>query len=98
MYGTIEEFNFRFKRFMEVDEFVREVNAPDSEHTHTAAHNKFSDWTESEFKKMLSPKPEYARSGERREVEQPISLHGKGDVSNGSKDWRDSGCVTAVKD
>ena len=45
-YGTREEYNARMERWREVDAFIKEVNAPDSEYTHTAAHNKFSDWSE----------------------------------------------------
>lgn len=51
-YPTVSEYALRLARFVEVDAFVKEVNAEGSEFTHTATHNKFSDWTREEFKKM----------------------------------------------
>ena len=56
-YGTIEEYTARLNRFIEIDAFINEVNDPKSEHTHTAGHNKFSDWTEAEFERLMTEKP-----------------------------------------
>jgi len=38
-YNTQEEYAMRFARWLEVDNFIKEVNEPASEHTHTAGHN-----------------------------------------------------------
>lgn len=61
-YDTREEYQFRLERFIETDKFVQEVNEPNSEYTHTAAHNKFSDWTRDEYKRMLGQlgKPDFS--------------------------------------
>ena len=53
-YGTREEYEFRMARWNEVDSFIKEVNAPGSEYTHTAGHNHFSTWTEKEFERMMN--------------------------------------------
>jgi len=92
-YGTNEEFKFRFEQWMEVDKFVKEVNAPGSGYTHTAGHNKFSDFTRMEYQKMLSLKNvDQEDTNEVEPVEEVAA------VANGSVDWRDLGCVSAVKD
>lgn len=58
-YGTIEEFNFRLENFKKTAAHIKEINA--SQNTHRAAHNKFSDYTNAEYKKLLGlkdmPKP-----------------------------------------
>jgi len=41
---------------LRIDAYITEVNAPGSDYTHTAAHNKFSDYTSEEFKKMMTIK------------------------------------------
>jgi hypothetical protein len=90
-YGTRAEFNARLARFIEVDAFVKEVNAEGSEYTHTAAHNKFSDFTEAEFKRMQGLRSNKAPSNE------PIELE---DVpTNGDVNWvTGSSCVNPVQD
>ena len=52
-YGTRAEYYARLARWAEADAFIKEVNAPGSGHTHTAGHNRFSDWTHEEYTKML---------------------------------------------
>merc|ERR1719198_1753615 len=92
-YGTREEYRLRLAEWLKVDEFVKEVNAPDSEYTHTATHNHFSDFTRDEFKRMMTLKD--------NKVDLPadhVTLDApEGYVPNGSVDWRNNGCVTAVK-
>ena len=36
-----------------VDDYINEVNAPNSGYTHTAGHNQFSDWKQEEIDRML---------------------------------------------
>ena len=55
-YATVEEFKHRLAQYMRLDAFIEEVNAPGSDYTHTAAHNKFSDYTEAEYERMLTRK------------------------------------------
>jgi len=50
-YGTEEEFAFRLNLYLLRDEQIKEWNSRPSE-THTLSHNKFSDWTESEMKRI----------------------------------------------
>jgi C1A family cysteine protease len=94
-YGTREEYIFRLAQWAEVDAFISEVNAPNSEHTHTAGHNKFSDFTRAEYKKMMAS-PEAMKLPNTPEEEMftaPADY-----MPTASKDWRSTGCVTAVKD
>uniref|UniRef100_A0A7S3IN75 Uncharacterized protein n=1 Tax=Strombidium inclinatum TaxID=197538 RepID=A0A7S3IN75_9SPIT len=58
-YGTSEEMKFRFEQFMRTENQINESNA-NPEHTFVSGHNKFSTWTQDEFKKMLGKKPELA--------------------------------------
>lgn len=88
-YATREEFAFRMAEWVKVEAFVQEVNAEGSGETHTATHNKFSDFTREEYSRMLTlgnapTPPEDAR------VEAPADF-----VPNASKQWNT--CVTAVK-
>jgi hypothetical protein len=53
-YGTVEEFNFRAALFMKTEEAIAKINA--EQDTHIAAHNKFSDYTPEEYKRMLGLK------------------------------------------
>ena len=53
-YATREEYTVRLARFMYADAHIKKVNAPYSGFTHTAAHNKFSDWTEEEFERLMT--------------------------------------------
>jgi len=93
-YGTHEEYIYRLARWAEVEMFIKEVNSPDSEHTHTAAHNKFSDYSRAEYKKMMSAEGNMKLPTEEAEMfEAPADY-----VPNGSVDWRSGSCVTAVKD
>jgi len=91
-YHTREEYVARLGIWLELDAFIKEVNAPDSEHTHTAGHNKFSDWTREEFKKMttgLIDMPEH--------VDAPTQVATEDVTLQSSVDWTEGSCVTAVK-
>jgi hypothetical protein len=94
-YGTVEEYNARLNRFLETDAFINEVNAPNSEYTHTAGHNKFSDWTKAEFERLMTEKHSLSDDGAH-----PIEL----ETVNAGKtvDWRTTGgaggCVNPVQD
>jgi len=54
-YGTTEEMMFRLDQFARSDKFIQESNANPAHH-YVSGHNKFSTWTESEFKAMLGKK------------------------------------------
>ena len=87
-YGTQEEFDFRFQLFQEKDAEIARVNS-DPEHTFTVGHNKFSTWTETEYKRLLSAQMP-AQEGNvviLPEINAPESM-----------DWRTKKAVGPVKD
>ena len=43
-------FAMRLKRYLEVDQYIKKVNASGA--SHVLGHNQFSDWSPSEFKAM----------------------------------------------
>jgi len=87
-YGTKEEFNFRKALFDEKERKIAEWNANPNK-THNLGHNKFSDWTEDEFKKMRGTK-----INNNLNVEQVV-LDTR-DLPD-SVDWRSKGAVTPVQ-
>jgi len=86
-YGTKAEFKFRLEQFKKTMAKIAEHHSNDA-HKSEVGLNEFSDWTESEYKKLLGYKPSI-------KAEEPELL----DVSNlkGSIDWRTRGAVTPVK-
>jgi cathepsin F len=101
-YSTIEEFEHRFGTWARMDSFIELVNSPDSEYTHTAGHNQFSTWTSEEYNDFLTlQKP--LKEGEDHTA-QPLNtiryteehLQSLGITSK--LDWRETGCVSNVKD
>lgn len=50
-YGTVEEYHARLELFMTTDNAINRHNMVDT--TYSMAHNKFSDWTDYEFNKIL---------------------------------------------
>lgn len=87
-YGTEEEFAYRLNLYALKDKELNEINA-DPNNTFTVAHNKFSTWSEWEYKRILGWKD----SGrERNEVE-----HDATDLA-AAVDWREKGAVTKIKD
>ena len=55
-YVTREEYNDHMSNFGAMDDYINKVNAQGSGFTHQAGHNKFSDWSRSEFKKLMGAK------------------------------------------
>jgi len=92
-YNTMEEFQMRFERYNRADSFIKEhyqKNGP--EPSFEVAHNKFSDWTEQEYKVLLGYKP---MKGKKRTPKGMKVV----DVSAlaASVDWREKNAVTPVK-
>ena len=87
-YGTQEEFDFRFQLFQEKDAEIARVNS-DPEHTFTVGHNKFSTWTDAEYRRLLGAKVP-AQTGE------VVELDVTGIAE--SVDWTKLGAVNAMKD
>jgi cathepsin L len=86
-YGTKAEFVFRMEQFKNTKAKMAEHEA-DKRHGSTVTLNQFSDWTETEFKKLLGYK--YVE----REVEP--ELLPTDDLAD-EVDWRTKGAVTPVK-
>ena len=90
-YGTTEEYAFRFAIFAEKDAEIKLQNAEQS--AYRLAHNKFSDWTAQEFKRVLGYKVPSGIYEHAPEANNTIV----GSFSK-TKDWRTEGAVTPVKD
>lgn len=94
-YTDVTEYQLRHEIWLIMDEFVTEVNSKDSAYTHTAAHNEFSDWTREEFGKMMGYNPD--RHTEAEPTVEPQPIEAEPVLKGGSKDWRGTPCLTAVK-
>eukprot|EP00352_Strombidinopsis_acuminata_P003269 CAMPEP_0176378640 /NCGR_PEP_ID=MMETSP0126-20121128/29774_1 /TAXON_ID=141414 ORGANISM="Strombidinopsis acuminatum, Strain SPMC142" /NCGR_SAMPLE_ID=MMETSP0126 /ASSEMBLY_ACC=CAM_ASM_000229 /LENGTH=151 /DNA_ID=CAMNT_0017741047 /DNA_START=14 /DNA_END=469 /DNA_ORIENTATION=- len=92
-YATREEFDFRMARFLELDNIINEHNSTKNQ-TWTLGHNKFSDWTEQEYKRLLSFKPSAETAMPTFTAE---DYHF--DLTDVAPriDWREYGAVTEVK-
>jgi len=90
-YSSIEEHDLRRSVFAENLKLIESHNAEHAKgvHTFTLGVNKFADFTNKEYRQMLSFKP-VERSGN--------ALHQSVGNAPDSKDWRDEGYVTPVKD
>lgn len=89
-YGTKEEFNFRFAEFKKQIKFIRQHDEKST--GHQVGLNHMSDWTESEYKRLLGFKvPKGYTAPETTEFDDS-SIQIEPDI-----DWRDHGTVTEVK-
>lgn len=89
---SVDHFVERLQYFAENDRLIEESNAV--EKNFTLGHNKFSDWSPSEYKQLLGHKPrmrEYRKAKSYSEAEK---------VAAGQMyiDWEAAGAVTPVKD
>jgi len=87
--NSVEEFGERMANFDLTNQFIEEHNSS-SNSTWTAGHNQFSDWSRTEYKKMLGKKP--TEPSMRRNVE--IFPESNATPIN----WVTKGAVTPVKD
>jgi hypothetical protein len=88
-YGTQEEFEFRMNLFAKKDAEIKEINA--SQDSFTVGHNKFSTYTDFEYKKLLGFKMPADHVMKTPKVLNTTDLPA-------SVDWRTKGAVNAVKD
>jgi C1A family cysteine protease len=86
-YATKEEYNFRLELFTKTMTHITKENAR-NDITFTMAVNQFADWTDEEYKRLLSYKPP-AEGVAHHYVEFP--------QSNGPIDWRQQGKISGVR-
>jgi len=89
-YGTKEEYSFRLEQFAKAEKFIAESNAVEA--NFRLGHNKFSDYTHDEYKKMLGYKP--------TETDQSAPVHFANATPSFATgvNWVTDGAVTPVKD
>ena len=90
-YESVDDFNFRKEQFLRTHAFIQENNNS-SEQTHVAGHNKFSDWTEEEFKALMTTRVHHSIEDIPKRVPEL-----NGDLPK-AVDWRAEGKVSDVKD
>lgn len=88
-YGTIEEFEFRKAMFNEMENFIIASNQ-DQANTFTVGHNKYSDWTHTEYKRLLG----FKAGGEPATTTVFNNTHSNATEVN----WVTAGAVQAVRD
>lgn len=94
-FKSVEEYNFRRELWLKKDEWINNFYATNHSENFRVGHNKFSDWTKEEFKKMTGIRPRAANTTlvqpnnptNLLPLPVPVSL-----------DWRDKRKVTPVKD
>jgi C1A family cysteine protease len=91
-YGTQEEYAFRLEQFARIDAKIQESNAIEA--NFTLGHNKFSDYTHEEYKKMLGYKPVTATEA----ADEIVSNDNEIPTFDKGVNWVTGGAVTPVKD
>jgi C1A family cysteine protease len=89
-YGTVEEYEFRFQQWLMKQAHIEEHNAKEGQ-TYTVAHNKFSTWTDAEYKRILGYKP-------MEDSKLTATASFPNATVAASIDWRTKGAVNPVKD
>jgi C1A family cysteine protease len=85
-YGTMAEYEHRLEQFARNHQKIIEHNMTESEYQ--LGYNKMSDWTEAEYKAILTHQP-------MPEEDKNYEYHPE---ANGTIDWRNKGAVNAIKD
>ena len=92
-FGTKEEYSFRLNLFAEKDAEYKAINA-DPTNLFTVGHNKFSTWTQQEYKRLLGYKKSNTVSQKKKDTAIPPPLP----PIPASIDWRSAGAVNPIKD
>jgi len=87
-YGTVEEFEFRKALFAITEDSIQAINS-NANHTFTAGHNKFSDYTHEEYTRMLGYIPEVNAFAQATILPE---------TNADSVNWVTAGATTPVKD
>jgi len=88
-YGTVEEYRFRLAQFAEADALIEDHNSQNGS-SFTLGHNKMSDWTTAERKRLLGYKPSM--------IPRANSTVALTESNAAGVDWVTAGAVTPVKD
>ena len=87
-YGTKEEFEFRFERYLLAEKDIQEHNAKDM--GFKLGHNQFSTWTDAEYKRLLgSRRTNEADKGPYAEFDESLTA--------ATVDWRTQGAVQPIQ-
>ena len=89
-YGTVEEYQFRLEQFAIKEAEMAKENAEQS--SYILAHNKMSDWTDAEYKRILGAKKQ-TEGVEAKHIESNAVPSFATGVN-----WINAGAVNAVKD
>ena len=84
-YQSVADYELRLREFAVKHAYIQEHNQTDS--NYKLGHNKFSDWTDAEYKAILNYKP----TGGRKVEYEPVQ-------ANFPINWIDLGCVNHIKD
>lgn len=85
-FGTHEEYEIRFGYFANKHQFIKKTNSEQS--SYWLGHNKFSTWTDFEYKRLLNRMPSV--QNESKIVELSV------DDTPASVDWREKGAVNPI--
>ena len=55
-YKSKHEYVSSLKNFLSMDKYIDTINKPGSGYSHTAGHNKYSDWSRAKYKKLMGAK------------------------------------------
>merc|ERR1711957_553522 len=86
--NSVDEFAMRLTNFQETSDFITEQN--ESNDTHVAGHNQFSDWTFAEYKAILGYRRSESSTKDRVQIFE--------ETNASSVNWVTAGAVGAVKD
>lgn len=85
-FGTPEEYQFRLQQFAENDAIIEKTNAEQS--SFWLAHNKYSTWTQMEFKRLHNRMP--SQYDESKVEDLPV------EDTPDAVDWREKGAVNPI--
>jgi len=89
-YSTMAEYEHRLHQFAQKTTLINEHNATES--SYKLGYNQFSDWTQEEYEAILTLQSEgnHVATDDFDGTLHPLAAS--------PKDWRNSGCVNAIKD
>ena len=91
VYEDIQEFAFRYERFLHHHKLISEHNATKA--NFTLGQNQFSDWSDDEYKAILG----FVRSGTYENNQSNVEVLDESNIAD-YVNWVEAGGVTPVKD